>query len=604
MRLATAAAGLRHCALLACCAAAFGAAQAATECGAPATRIHDIQGKGRVSPLAGQVHVIEGVVVGDFRRGLHGIFVQEEDRDTDADPRSSEGLFVYRVPEIELSVGDRVRIRGTVAEYRGLTELREVKSAIVCTRRGAATPARVILPMISIDAFEAVEGMAVVLPQTLYITEYANFDRFNEIYLSKARRYQPTQSWRPGAAQRERLALANSLDRIALDDGRRKNTAPRHPAGGRFDRHRRFRGGDTLTDVSGVMDYAFGRYRIQPTGDAGYTVRNPRPPKPVAVGGSLRIASFNLKNFFTTLAARGKTCGPAANLECRGAADATEFARQRDKLVDAVLGLDADILGLQEIENHSTDDALRHLVEALNARAGDGSYAAIDSGPLGSDAIKVALVYRPAAVAPVGRFAILDDTVNKAYLDRFNRPALAQTFAEIASGERLTVVVNHLKSRGSDCDAVGDPDSGDGQGNCNLTRTSALRAEADWLAGDPTGSGDPDILIIGDFNAYAREDPLELLTARDYTDLVGRYLGERAYTYLYDGELGYLDHALASRSLLDQATGAAIWHIDADEPDIFDYRERGTRSNLQVSGPWRASDHDPLIIGLQLHALR
>ena len=72
------------------------------------------------------------------------------------------------------------------------------------------------------------------------------------------------------------------------------------------------------------------------------------------------------------------------------------------------------------------------------------------------------------------------------------------------------MAVNHLKSKGSPCDDVGDPDPGDGAGNCNLTRTGAAEALVDWLAGDPTGSGDPDFLIIGDLNSYDKEDPIDV----------------------------------------------------------------------------------------------
>ena len=91
-----------------------------------------------------------------------------------------------------------------------------------------------------------------------------------------------------------------------------------------------------------------------------------------------------------------------------------------------------------------------------------------------------------------------------------------------------------------------------------------------------------------------------LLQARGYTDLIARYLGSHAYSYLHAGQLGYLDHALANRSLLEQVSGATIWHINADEPDIFAYRERGAQPRLYPPGPYRSADHDPLVIGLEL----
>ena len=161
-----------------------------------------------------------------------------------------------------------------------------------------------------------------------------------------------------------------------------------------------------------------------------------------------------------------------------------------------------------------------------------------------------------------------------------NRPALAQSFIDNTTGGIVTVAVNHLKSKGSACDDVGDPDLGDGSGNCNLTRKAAAEALVDWLATDPTGSGSGNFLIIGDLNSYDKEDPIDAIlagaddtpsTADDYTDLIFKYQGENAYSYVFDGQIGYLDHALASSSLTPKTTGTTIWHINADEPDLIDY---------------------------------
>ena len=123
------------------------------------------------------------------------------------------------------------------------------------------------------------------------------------------------------------------------------------------------------------------------------------------------------------------------------------------------------------------------------------------------------MIYRPAVVTPVGDFELLTPADDPRFIDTKNRPTLAQTFQENATGARFTVAVNHLKSKGSDCLDVGDPDLGDGQGNCNQTRSAAAQALVDWLATDPTGSGDPDFLIMGDLNSYAMEDPIDEIKA-------------------------------------------------------------------------------------------
>ncbi len=224
----------------------------------------------------------------------------------------------------------------------------------------------------------------------------------------------------------------------------------------------------------------------------------------------------------------------------------------------------------------------------------------------------MALIYKPASVSPVGGYAILDSRVDSRFIDTKNRPALAQTFIDNNTGGIFTVAVNHLKSKGSACDDVDDPDLGDGAGNCNVTRTTAAQALVDWLATDPTGSGDSDNLIIGDLNSYDKEDPINAIkagpdgilgTADDYTDLVYQFQGEDAYSYVFDGQIGYLDYALSSASLAAQITGVADWHVNADEPDLIDYDmtyKQDAQDALYAPDPYRYSDHDPVIVGLNV----
>ena len=331
---------------------------------------------------------------------------------------------------------------------------------------------------------------------------------------------------------------------------------------------------------------------------------NPRTGAPEAVGGSLRVAGMNTLNYFLTLdyppgSALDNKCGPGQNVECRGAdSDQTdEFTRQRTKLLAALAGLDADVIGVNEIENTTGVEPLADLVSDLPG------YSFIDTGTIGTDAIRVGLLYRPAAVTPVGTFETLDSADDPRFLDTKSRPALAQTFQDAATGGRFTVAVNHFKSKGSDCNDVGDPDTGDGQGNCNLTRKAAAEALVDWLATDPTSSGDPDFLILGDLNSYAQEDPIDAIKAAGFTNLIEDFQGTYAYSYTFDGQAGYLDHALASSSLTAQVTGAADWHINSDEPDVLDYDtsfKPPTQDALYEPNAYRASDHDPVIVGLTL----
>ena len=265
--------------------------------------------------------------------------------------------------------------------------------------------------------------------------------------------------------------------------------------------------------------------------------------------------------------------------------------------------MNADIVGLMEMENDAgPNSAVADLVAGLNDKLGAGTYAYIDTGVLGTDEIKVALIYKPASVTPVGAWKALTAAQDPRFDTTRNRPSLAQTFQDNKTGRKLTVDVNHLKSKGSACD--GDPDTGDGSGNCNLTRTRAAAALVDWLKTDPTGSGDPDFLLIGDMNSYTFESPIQTFVDGGLTNLVRKYDGLEGYSYVFDGESGYLDHALATKSLEAQVTGVGHWHINADEPIALDYNAE-FKTPAQVDSfyspeGFRTSDHDPVLIGVRL----
>ena len=592
------------------------------------TFIHDIQGPGLTSPIAGSTTVIDGVVVGDFQNNasadngdLNGFYVQEEDADADGNTLTSEGIFVFAPGADDISTGDHVRVKGDVSEFSTsggaslMTELTNVTIALCATPATMPAATEVTFPVSAVTDLERYEGMLVTFPQALSISEYFNFDRFNEVVLTLGRQYQPTAVAEPGTPANA-VAAQNALARITLDDGRSiQNSDPAiHPNGNTFDLTNLFRGGDTVQDTTGVIDNTFGLYRIQPTQAPTYSAENAREVTPADVGGSLTVASFNVLNYFSSIDNGTPICGPAGNQDCRGADNAIEFDRQRTKIIAALADIDADIFGLIELENHATDAALIDLVTGLNDLVGAGTYAYIATGPIGTDAIKVALIYKPATVTPLGSYRILDSSVDPRFLDTLNRPVLAQTFMQNSNGGVLTVAINHLKSKGSDCNDVGDPDIGDGQGNCNQTRLAAAQALVDWLATDPTGSGDLDFIIMGDLNSYDKEDPIDAIlagsddtagTSDDYTDLNAAFNGELAYSFVFDGQLGYLDYALSSNTLTAQVTGVTEWHINADEPDILDYNtdfKQPAQQALFEPNAFRSSDHDPVIVGLDLKA--
>jgi uncharacterized protein len=609
--------------------------------------IHEVQGVGPMSLRVAQVVTIEGIVTGDFQgaRGLSGFFVQEEDSDADLEPATSEGLFIFDTANsaVNVNLGDKVRVIGTVAELDSsgimLTELVRPAVTVISTGNQLPRPTDISFPALCLACLEHFEGMLIRIVQPMTVTDNFNHGAFGELGLSgEGRRFQPTNFVNPGVAAVAQQ-LANDLNRVILDDGSNLSRANLDPAPypeGSLGANNTVRIGHVVNGpLVGILDHRFGAYRIHPTDPAAVTFNtseNPRPLLPPDVGGSVRVASFNVLNYFTTIDGGVARCGPAGTLDCRGANSNFEFNRQRDKILRAIHLIDAHIVGLIELENNA-GASIADIVSGLNFLAGTNKWSSIDTGPLGTDAIRVALIYQSAIVAPVGASAVLTSTLDRRALDRLNRSPLAQTFERLGQRsdlQRFTVVVNHLKSKGSDCDNVRfegiiDQDNGDGQGNCNLTRTSMAAALVDWLAGNPTGDPTPPedrkVLLIGDMNAYPKEDPITALTSTvfirppvidfgnpnaTYRNLIELFPGATAYSYVFEGQSGYLDHALANPVLERLITGAEEWHINVDEPVAIDYNTEWTSSidktssqiaKLYDGNVFRSSDHDPLIVG-------
>jgi len=599
-------------------------------CGDPATLISEVQGSDAASPLAGTNVEIEGIVVGDFQQyagsgsdaPLGGFMVQEEDADVDADPATSEGVFVYDTAT-DVAVGDLVRVAGSATEFFGLTEVNNVRNLLVCSSGNALpTPATPVVPTTLGDPavdWEAIEGMSVLISQPLYVTGLYPHSAFGEVQLSAiGAQNHPNQVAAQSSTAAADIRTLNTNSRVILDDGENENEGGPNsswnpsvtpylntPDG-------TLRSGDMLSGLSGVVHYSFEEYEVHPVnltdptypaGAVTFTRVNARPGAP-DVGGSMTVASFNVLNYFTTL-------------NSRGADTYDEFNRQAAKIVDAIIDLDADVVGLMEIENNGT--AIADLVTRLNSGPGATRiYGYIDTGVVGGDAIAVGFLYDTATVDPVGGYAVLDSSVSPAFLDSKNRPAVAQTFEEVATRNRVTVAVNHLKSKGSSCDGLSnpgdlaygvadystDPEFGDFAGNCNLTRTAAAMVLGQWLDADPTGTGADYALIIGDLNAYANEKPITELEGLGYTDLHELYDGGNSWavgghSYVYDGELGSLDYAMGNAAVMSVVTGATAWHINADEPFALDYNNYNPAANYSPD-QFASSDHDPVVVGLAM----
>ena len=588
-------------------------------CNASDTFIHEVQGSGSASALVDQTVLVQAVVTAVLPDS-NVFYVQEEDADTDGDPSTSEGVLVFNdsgafsMP----AVGDVVSVKGTVSEFFDRTQITLSSAPLVC---GTATVSTTdfTLPVTSLDDLEALEGMLVTSSTALTVTDNFTLGRFGQLTLSNGRLYNPTNIFTPGSAEAVSLAASNSLNRLLLDDGNdtsNPDVVP-FPTGG-LSADNTLRMGDTVSALTGVVDYSFSEYRVIPTEAPTFAATNSRTSQPELTLGNLKVASLNVLNFFNTIDAGQDICGPTGGFECRGADDngtdtngLSEFDRQKIKTVAAIVAMNADIVGLMEIENDGfgPDSAIIELVEGINAQMGEDTYAVVDGGStIGTDAITVALIYKPASVTLSGELAVLTsdnsitDDNGALFDDTKNRPSLAQKFALVENGETLVVSVNHLKSKGSGCGA-GDDDTTTGQGNCNVTRTHAAQALTTFITEQ---FGDTPALIIGDLNSYAKEDPISAIMSAGYTDLANYFGGDQAYSYSFNGELGYLDHALASASMLDSVVDTTEWHINADEPIVLDYNLDFQSEVQQVKyfapDAYRMSDHDPVVISLQLES--
>jgi hypothetical protein len=608
--------------------------------GSPITKINVIQGSGDASPLASQTVTLQAIVVGDFQTGdadnqrnLNGFYVQEEDGDADGNPLTSEGLFIFdgSSPSVAVNVGDKVQITGTISEFFGETQLTPTTITVISSSNVLPTAANITLPTATTTLsqggtpqpdLEAFEGMLVNFTDTLTVTEMFNLDRFNEIKLAQGDRpVQFTQNNDPDVAGFAAHRAAVGARTITYDDGlnlQNQLIGNLDGFGPTFSTASEIRMGDTITGLSGVLSYQWAgnaasgatwRARSTQNGKNTFTKVNDRPASPEDVGGSLKVTGFNVLNYFKTIDLPG--VNTVIGQDPRGADNATEFERQTDKLVTALLAIDADVLGLVELENDflpgSSGNAIEFLVNELNAVGAAGTYAWIDPGTqfVGNDAIAVGLIYKPGAVNPVGDVAILNTATfldpNNTGQNR-NRPAVAQTFEDIATGGTFTAVVNHLKSKGADGASGADLDQNDGQGAWNDTRAKASQALVNWLNTNPTGANDLDYLLMGDFNAYAQEDPVEVLEDAGYVNLASHFGGGTATSYVFDGQVGTLDYAFASASLFNQVTGATEWGINSDEADALDYNLDFGRDPAiaDLNSPVRTSDHDPVIVGLNL----
>ncbi len=568
--------------------------------------IPQIQGSGDSSPYANTVQTARGVITAKVDGGF---FIQ--DPQGDGDPSTSDGIYVYGTDTAH-AVGTLVSVTGQVVEFRPngadrtYTEFKDVTDITALGAGPAIVPTNITLPGTDLAS---VEGMLVRFTNTLTINGNGDLANRGELTLSNGRREQPTSRYPQGSAEAEALYREHMANRIVLDDGlfRAPAAMPYLAEDGTV------RAGDTIDNLTGVIDFgstgassgASTGFKLQPTEAPVIHRANARQAAPVLPQG-VKVAAANVLNFFTTFTnggdawgKSGQGCQLGSNTSagnCRGADNAAEFVRQRDKIVASLAALDADVVGLMEIQNNG-DVAAKYLVDEINRVTAPGTYAVVPAPVgLGTDAIRVAMIYKPSKLTLVGGALSDPHEIN-------SRPPMAQTFMA-GNGGKFSVIANHLKSKGCGGASGGDADQGYGQGCYDATRVQqAQRLTSFFIPQVIAAAKDPDVLVLGDLNAYAFESPINHLTgAAGMVNVIERFVRPHAmpYSYVFNGLAGSLDHVLASSSLAPQVVGAAEWHNNADEPKDIDYNIESTGLDVYRKNAYRASDHDPLVVSLNL----
>ncbi len=566
------------------------------DCGDLFTPIYEIQGDGTGSPSDGDVVVTEGIVTVDLQGSsqLSGFFIQ--DRKGDGDPATSDGLFVYHrdywSPEFDPAVGDLVRVQGTIDEQYGLTQMEYLDAGTVCGTGYQPVATNVFARDFNANA-EAYESMYVRFPRPMAVTDTYYQHVYGEVWLAeKGVVEQPTNEY-PAGPDSAALAEDNMARSVLLDDSSTWSNPDPVP----YTRDDgTLRVGDKVKNpLVGAINYSFGTYRIQPQNPASvrFVPQNARPVEP-NTKGNLVVSSANVLNYWTTIG-----CG----YPCRGAQTEEQLAVQTEKLVAELLGTGADIIGLQEIENDPTHLPILTLVAALNAAEGANVWSWIGPHEANDYPILNEIIYRNDRVEtdgdPVTVIDPIFDTIPPGRTDPVGRRPVAQTF--MFNGETFTVINNHFKSKSCSGASGLDEDQGDGQSCFNATRVGQAERVLEMVDDLIVATGDPDVMVIGDLNSYLDEDPV-LAFETELVNLVREWDND-PYSYNFFAGFaapwigrGLLDHALATPSMADQVKRTEVWHINADEPRFLDWYD----TSMVAPGPYRASDHDPVIVSLKL----
>ena len=606
--------------------------------------IAEIQGAGTTSPVAGSVVTTRGRVTAAFPSGgFAGYYVQTPGTGGDLTPANhpaSDAVFVFSPSTVDnVQIGDYIEITGAVSEFYGMTQVSVTSEAGLTKLTEAAPEVKATgFALPAAESFrESLEGMLLAPQGPMTVSDNYSLNQYGEIGLSGGTTtlVQPTAVAPYGSAEYTATVADNAARSIKLDDGSStnflKDAATKAQALPYLTATDPVRvGSPAAFKTNVVLGYANNAWKFQPltqlTAANADTVQPARfgatrTDAPAAVGGNLKIASFNVLNYFPTTGDQVAGCNFYTDRDgnpitvkdgcnVRGAANAENLKRQQDKIVTAISKSGADVVSLMEVENSAQfgkhrDDALAKLVDALNiATPGIWDYvrSPANAPPLADeDMIRTAFIFKKAVAEPLGDAIIHNDTVAFASA----RKPLAQVFKPVGATDdkKFIAIANHFKSKGS---AATPDDTDKGQGASNLARTAQAKSLVAFADGLKASKGTEKVFLMGDFNAYAKEDPLNVLAASGYVNQDEKAKnadGTAKHSYLFGGMTGSLDHILASPTADSAVTGADIWNINSVESVALEYsRYNSNVTNYYAPDQYRASDHDPVVVGLNLPA--
>ncbi len=538
----------------------------ATHCPAPTTAIASVQGSAPESPMLGQQVTIQGIVTliqTDF-----GLYIEEPG--SDANDRTSNGIFIQSSNwPAGLAQGSLVSVKGEVAEIgKGrypLTTITKVEGITQCAS-GQALPLTLVTLPLSGPGREALEGMRIQIDDPLLVTDVYQYGRGSFTLSGNGLQFVPTEVMAPGPdtarllAQNRAFALPSMLTE-SMD----------HPG--------LLTSGTSVNLITGVLAHDGWGLRVSLQSLSSDPAAKFTAPE-IATAGTLRYVGMNLHNYFN---GDGKGFGFPTP---RGAETADQFQQQRMRIGAAIKVLDPHVLAVMELENDGfdADSAAEDFIQLASSATGkQWAVTRPVRDDTGTDKITVGLFYRSDKLKAIGDAQTLTGPEFKR-----SRQPQAQVFQILPDGEKILVVINHLKSKGSCPDSGANADQKDGQGCWNPIRQTSAQIMSAWAKNVAKTAGTDNILILGDMNAYRNEDPIGAIRDAGFTELMDEKQGQ-TWSFVYFGQHGTLDYAFASDALLGKVQQAFIWNVNAALP-----------ANMELPLPWlRFSDHDPVVVDIR-----